>query len=196
MASAGSSGTSRLDRRVLLQRAGSLLAGGSALALGACSTKPPKHPPTTTPGAAPSRPDVRTLNALLDLEHKAIAAYTAGIPLLSGTALAAAKQFLSHEFSHAEELSTLIRKGHGKPVAPAASYELGNPQSAAEVLDLLHRIEQGAIAAYLAALPKLTSGGVRATIAATLANEAEHISVLRTALGQTAVPSAFVTAAQ
>ena len=75
-----------IDRRGLLRLTGGALAGGSAIALGACSTKPPRKPPTTTPGAKPSalRPDVATLNSLLDLEHKAIAAYTAGIPLLSG----------------------------------------------------------------------------------------------------------------
>ena len=53
-------------------------------------------------------------------------------------------------------------------------------------------IENRAIAAYLDALPKLSSPDLRATVASIVTTEAEHASVLLGALGRPQVPSAFV----
>ena len=44
-------------------------------------------------------------------------------------------------------------------------------------------LENTAIAAYIDALPKLSQGDLRATAAAIVTNEAEHIAVLLDALG-------------
>lgn len=186
------------SRRALLRTAGSVAAGGSAALLAACSTKAATAPPAATPGVQPSalQADVVLLNSALDLEHTAIAAYTAGIPLLSGAWLADAKQFLGQELSHAAELSALISEGGGKPNLPNSAYSLGNPRRAQDVLTLLHTIEAAMIRFYLDALPRLRHGIVRSTVASILANEAEHISVLREAQGHAPVPSAFVTAAE
>jgi hypothetical protein len=73
---------------------------------------------------------------------------------------------------------------------------LGSPGSAGDVLGLLHMIERASIAGYLDAIPRLSPGIVRSTVASILANEAEHVSVLRVSLGSPAVPSAFVTAGE
>jgi bacterioferritin (cytochrome b1) len=181
-------------RTALTAAAGS---GSAALVVG-CSTRRHKAAPVETPGAKKSelQADVSLLNSVLDLEHRTIAAYTAGIPLLSGEPHAAARLFLDQEFEHAAELSALIHRGDGKPNLPSPSYALGNPRTEADVLALLHRIERDEIAAYLDLMPTLTYGIVRSTIASILANEAEHISFVRGALGSTPVPSAFVTAAE
>ena len=53
-------------------------------------------------------------------------------------------------------------------------------------------LENTAIAAYIDALPKLGKGDLRATAAAIIANEAEHVAVLLGALGMEQVPGAFV----
>jgi rubrerythrin len=133
---------------------------------------------------------------VLDVEHAAIAAYTAGIPLLGHPAIDYAKQFLAHELSHVAELSALIHDGGGKPNAALTTYDLGHPRSAQDVLALLRGAERMTIGAYLDAIPKLTERRIRSTMASILANEAEHVSVLRTTLGERPVPSAFVTAVQ
>jgi hypothetical protein len=183
------------SRRALLRTSSLAAAGGSAALVAACSTRHTKPAPVESPGAKPSalRADVGILQSALDLEHRGIAAYTAGIPLLDGRTHAAARQFLLQEFAHAAELSALIRQGGAKPNLASASYQLGNPGSASEVLGLLHTIERDSIAAYLEAIPKLTPGILRSRVASILANEAEHISVLRALLGHPAVPDAFVT---
>jgi hypothetical protein len=186
-------GAAARSRRALLRTSGAGL--GAALVLGACgknSHQPDVHklPPELR------RADVELLNRALDLENKAIAAYTAGIPLLDGRAHAAAKNFLSQELSHAGELSGLIKQAGGKANPPKPSYDLGQPNNRTDVLRLLHELERAEIAGYLAALPYVSPGPVRAALAAILANDAQHVTVLRLRLGVDPLPGAFVTGSE
>jgi len=137
--------------------------------------------------------DVDLLNQLLHLEHVGIAAYTAGTPLLAPATVKAGKLFLNDELEHAGALAGLIKAAGAKPIKPAPSYDLGHPQTSQDVLALLHRIESEQIAAYLAALPRLEPAFVKQSVASILANDAQHVAVVRAALGQAAVPSAFVS---
>jgi Ferritin-like domain len=137
--------------------------------------------------------DVGLLNHLLHLERVGIAAYTAGTPLLAPATVNAGKLFLNDELAHAGALGALIKAAGAEPNKPAPSYDLGHPRTSQEVLALLHEIEQMQIGAYLAALPRLSPGTVKQSVAAILANDAQHAAVVRAALGQPAVPSAFVT---
>ena len=82
--------------------------------------------------------DVDILNHLLHLEHVAIAAYTAGTPLLGPSMAKAGALFLNDELSHAGDLAGLIRETGAKPIKPAPSYALGHPRNTEEVLMLLH----------------------------------------------------------
>ena len=137
--------------------------------------------------------DVDLLNHLLHLEHVAIAAYTAGIPLLAPATHKAGQLFLNDEISHAGDLAGLVRAAGGKPIKPAPSYELGHPRTSQEVLQLLHDVENAQIAAYVDAIPVLEPGTLKQQVASILANDAQHVAVVRAALGQPAIPSAFVT---
>ncbi len=137
--------------------------------------------------------DVDILNRLLHLEHAAIAAYTAGTPLLSTSMAKAGALFLNDELSHAGELDGLIREAGAKPIQPAPSYALGHPRNTEEVLMLFHAVENAQIAAYLNAITLLEPGVVKQQVASILANDAQHVAVVRAALGTTAIPSAFVT---
>jgi hypothetical protein len=137
--------------------------------------------------------DVPTLNRLIGVEYHAVAAYVAGIPLLSGTDVVYAKQFLSQDLSHIEDLAALVRKTGVKPAASGQVYNLGHPRSRAEVLDLLHRVEQATLRAYLKAIPQLSPGVVKATTASIFANDAQHASLIRGRLGLVPVPEAVVT---
>jgi hypothetical protein len=145
---------------------------------------------TTTTSRTPG-PDVPLLNHLLDLEHMTIAAYTASIPLLSGAAHLAGRRFLIQELSHAGELGGLVRQAGGKASHPKASYPLGHPNSEIDVLWGLHHVEQRELAAQLDALPRLSTPAVRSAVASILANDAQHLSILRLTLGRNPVPSAF-----
>jgi ferritin-like protein len=163
-------------------------AGAAALALAGCGATH-NHVKTTVPVASE---DLVHLGALLDLEHKTVAAYEAGIPLLDAVSAKAASLFLGHELSHVGELSGLIKKAGGKP-AHAGLYDLGHPRTSDEVLTLLHELEAAQLAAYLAAIPKLTAGPTRAALAAVCANDAQHLAVVRQRLGLSPAPQAFVT---
>ena len=108
----------RATRRGLLGASGATLlaAGGAVSGCGRTSRRPKVH---RIPPVARAE-DIHTLNGALDLTNEAIAAYTAGIPLLAGTAHSAAKHFLDQELSHAGELFGLVKQAGGKPVKPAA----------------------------------------------------------------------------
>jgi hypothetical protein len=175
------------SRRSLLLVAGTGLAGALLAGCGGESIKQQvgnSQPALTN--------DVDLLNHLLHLEHTAIAAYTAGIPLLDQPTAKAGQLFLNDEISHAGDVAGLVREAGGKPIKPAPSYELGHPRTSEEVLMLLHAVENAQIAGYLYAIQQLEPGVVKQQVASILANDAQHVAVVRAALGQSAIPSAFV----
>jgi hypothetical protein len=172
------------------------LAGGAVAAaaelLSGCGGKPLRE---KVRGAGKvSSADFAPLNACLDAEHYAIAAYAAGIPLLhSQQSKVAAEQFLAQELAHAVQLSDLIRSGRGKPNRPRASYDLGHPRGPDDVLALLKRLEDAQLTTYLKTIPRLSAGELRGAVAAIFANDAQHLAMLRWQTGETPVPSALVT---
>ncbi len=188
MVSEESSEADASSRRGLLRAAGAGLAGAVLVGCGSQSIRAQVQN---------SRPvlhgDVDLLNRLLHLEHVAIAAYTAGIPLLSPATHKAGQLFLNDEISHAGDLAGLVRAAGGKPIKPAPSYALGHPRTSQEVLKLLHDVENTQIAAYVDAIAVLQPGTLKQQVASILANDAQHIAVVRAALGEPAIPSAFVT---
>jgi rubrerythrin len=177
-----------VSRRRFFHASGVATAGGSAALLAACGGGSGK---TTNKSATEG--DITVLNAAIDLENTAIAAYTAGAPLLKGELVKVARAFLGQEKEHADALSTAVTHLGGHPSRPKASYDFPRVRTQRDVLLLANMIEHQAIAAYLEALPKLSSPDLRATAAAIVTNEAEHVSVLLGALGRPQVPTAFVT---
>lgn len=167
---------------------------GAALAtLAGCGgSRPSLH--RLAPGER--RSEIELINGALDLEHEAIDAYTASIPLLGGRALTAAKHFLDQELAHAGELSGLIKASGGKAVRPRAAYNLGQPHRPEDILHLLRDLEQRQLAYYLGVIPRLSLGPARAAIASVFANDAQHLMILVAELGGQTVPAAFVTGRQ
>jgi Ferritin-like domain len=179
------------SRRGWLRAAGVGLAGAGALLVAGCGKASLR---AQVKNSAPILDtDVDLLQHLLHLEHVAIAAYTAGTPLLPQATVKAGELFLNDELAHAGALAGLIHAAGAKPNKPAPSYALGHPRTGREVLTLLHQVESEQLAAYLDALPRLEPASVKRSVASILANDAQHIAVVRAALGQPAVPSAFVT---
>jgi rubrerythrin len=184
-------------RRTVLRAVAGVAALGSISGLAACRARPAPPPPVVTPPVNRSKlsSDLELLAVALSVEHQAIAAYTAGIPLLSGAFARAAREFLAAEVSHATEIATLITKGGGKPAPPPPTgYAFGTPRNERDVLALLHHVEQLSIGTYLSAVPALTPGDVRASVASILADEAQHISIIRAVTGKAPVPGPLVTA--
>ncbi len=185
------------SRRALLTAAGAALAAAGGGALAGCGRKAkPGRQSVKLVAPAIRQADVEILDQMLALERQTVAAYTAGIPLLQKPQAKAAKQFLSQELQHTGELLSLIKAAEGKASPRAASYDLGHPRGAADVLALLHDLERAQIGAYLEALPRLAPGPVRAAVATILASDAQHISILRVLQGSAPVPAAFVTGSE
>lgn len=178
-------------RRALLKGYGPGVAVGASVVLAGCGHK--KRSKLRAAPRSVRQVDVAILNHLLDLELETIAAYTAGIPLLRRSEQSSAEQFLGQELSHADELTGLIKLAAGKAHKARPAYDLGHPRTHRDVLRLLHRLEQAQVAAYLDAIPRVFPGTVRAALAAVVANDAQHISVLRPALGLAPMPGALVT---
>jgi rubrerythrin len=187
------------SRRDFFRLAGLATAGGSVVFAAACGDDDDGGSATAgimENGAGGGR-DVMILNAALDLENTAIAAYTAGAALLKGAVLETGKLFLAQEQEHAAGLAQAIRDLGGTPnkAKPSAAYAKGFPKlrSQNDVLRFAVDLENTAVAAYVDAIPKLSDPKLRQTAAAINTNEAEHISVLLGALGKPPVPDAYVT---
>ena len=141
--------------------------------------------------------DAAILNALLDMENSAIAAYELVATKLSGPPAASAREFLGHERRHADALSKAITALGRTPAPPRprSQYADGFPRLRGErdALSFALDVEATAIAAYSDALGKVATDGVRATMASILVTESEHSSVLLGDLGRPQVPQPFVT---
>jgi rubrerythrin len=188
------------SRRDFFRLTGLTAAGGSVVFLAACGDDD-EPPPGADEDQGASERDIEILNAALDLENTAIAAYTAGAALLKGPVLKLGKQFLGHEREHAGGLTQAIRDLGGTPNKAKSADEYArsfpNLKTQEDVLRFAVDLENMAVRAYVDAIPKLSSGDLRQTGAAIVSNEAEHIAVLLGALNPNQpakqVPDAFVT---
>ncbi len=149
-----------------------------------------------TPSATVKASDVEMINGALALEQRTIALYTAGGPLLTGELQKTAGWFLSHELEHAGQLRALLKPLHAKAHSPEARYDFGQPRAASQVLGMLHELERRQIAFYLHAIPRMSTPQLRQALASIMANDAQHITVLRAEQGLSPVTGPFLTAAE
>ncbi len=141
--------------------------------------------------------DIQILNTALGAELEAIAAYQLGAEsnLLQKPVLDLAVTFQSHHKEHADVLARTIEKLGGKPVVAKAKYAFPVEQlkSQLDVLRFAAKLEQGAVSAYLGAVPLFDNRELSKAAASILGDEAMHWAVLRQAIGETPVPSAFMS---
>jgi hypothetical protein len=182
----------RASRRALLTGAGAALAGGTIALAGCGSAETGKQAVKETP-ASVRHQDIAVLSRALALERRTVAAYIAGMPLLTRPQRTATRQFLAEELQHTGELISLIRAAGGKAPPRADSYALGHPTDGPGVLALLHSLESLQISSYLQWIPQLSPGPVRAAVASILTVDAQHLSMVRVLEGQMPVPGPFVT---
>ena len=147
-------------------------------------------------GAADPK-DVQILNTALGAELEAIAAYQLGAEskLLQKPVLDLALAFQGHHKEHADLLAKTVEKLGGKPVAAKAKYNFPVEQlkSQADVLKFAAKLEQGAVSAYLGAVPLFGNRDLAKAAASILGDEAMHWAILRQALGDVPVPAAYVS---
>jgi rubrerythrin len=148
-------------------------------------------------GPAAASDDVRILNTALGAEHQAVAAYQVGASsgLLEKAVLGLAVQFQGQHKEHVEVLAKTIARLGGKPVAALEKYSFPTDKlkSQPDVLRFAAGLEQGAVSAYLGAVPVFHNRDLARAAASILGDEAMHWAILRQALGEVPVPDAFVS---
>jgi rubrerythrin len=176
-------------RRSFLGKSG-LLLSGAAVALLAGQEALAK-------GGKSAASDVRILNTALGAELEAIAAYQVGAEsgLLQKPVLDLALTFQGHHKQHADILSKTIAKLGGKQVSAKDKYSFPTDtlKTQADVLRFAATLEKGAVSAYLGAVPVFHNSDLAKAAASILGDEAMHWAILRNALGEAPVPSAFMS---
>ena len=177
-------------RRMFLGQSGLMLSGAAVALLSGNEALAAKVGESTAG-------DVQILNTALGAELEAIAAYQLGAEskLLQKPVLDLAVTFQGHHKEHADVLAKTIAKLGGKAVTAKAKYEFPVEQlkSQADVLRFAAKLEQGAVSAYLGAVPLFGNRDLAKAAASILGDEAMHWAVLRQALGEAPVPSAFMS---
>jgi rubrerythrin len=180
-----------LSRRGFFGKTGAVTLSATAVALLAgCGTMAAS---SNDAGAS----DIDILNGALGAEQEAIAAYQLGADsgLLQPAVAQVALAFQRDHSEHAKVLADTIRQLGGAP-APAKSdynFPVADIKTQADVLAFAADLEQGAVSAYVQAVSAFQNGDLKAAAASILGAEAMHWAVLRSALGENPVPSAFVS---
>jgi rubrerythrin len=181
----------RAARRAFLGKSGLLLSGTAIALLAGRDVLAAKA------GGGAKAADVNILNTALAAEQEAVAAYQVGAEsgLLQKAVLELAVQFQGHHKEHADLLAKTIQKLGGQPAAAKKKYDFPVSQlkSQADVLRFAASLEKGAVSAYLGAVPLFKERELAKAAASILGDEAMHWAVLRQALGENPVPSAFVS---
>lgn len=176
-------------RRSFLGKSG-LLLSGAAIALLAGRDALAK-------GGKSAASDVSVLNSALGAELEAVAAYQVGAEsgLLQKPVLSLAVSFQGHHKEHADVLAKTILKLGGQPVSAKEKYNfpVETLKTQADVLRFAAMLERGAVSAYLGAVPVFDNRELARAAASILGDEAMHWAILRNALGDVPVPSAFMS---
>lgn len=177
-------------RRAFLGKSGALLSGAAVALLAGRDALAAKGDKATTS-------DASILNTALGAELEAIAAYQVGAEsgLLKKPVLDLAVTFQGHHKQHAELLAKTVEKLGGKPVIAKVKYTfpVDKLKTEADVLRFAATLEKGAVSAYLGAVPLFGNRDLAKAAASILGDEAMHWAVLRNALGEVPVPSAFMS---
>ena len=177
-------------RRAFLGKSGLLLSGAAVALLAGRDA-------LAAEGDESTASDARILNTALGAELEAIAAYQVGAEsgLLKKPVLDLAATFQGHHKEHADLLAKTIAKLGGKPVSAKDKYNFPTDtlKTQNDVLRFAATLEKGAVSAYLGAVPVFSNRDLAKAAASILGDEAMHWAILRNALGEVPVPSAFVS---
>jgi len=179
-----------------ITRSGATLAALLLIALlagcgggGSSTATTPAVPSHTAVGAstevsAPTpSPDAELLDKVLARQEAAAAAYSKVIPELSPALGKRALYFRRQEEEHIDATIKALR-GLGAPAEPAVEpIETGELKSERERLTFFYEVESSTIDEELSAISKLEAAWPRSLLASTVANQAQHLTLLRQALG-------------
>ena len=142
--------------------------------------------------------DAAILEAAVGLEQTAVVAYDTAVKsgLLEKPVERVARLFRDQEQAHAAALTTALEGLGGRAPArpePSSITGLGGVRNQADITNFAVELETMAVAAYYEAHGKLKDRKLLETAAQIMANEGQHLAVLRPLVEKPAVPDAFET---
>ncbi|HSR93523.1 MAG TPA: ferritin-like domain-containing protein [Solirubrobacterales bacterium] len=161
-----------------------------AIAVVACGCGSSGHGAETDPEKGS---DAAILNGALARELTLLDAYTQGRPLLRGPQRAVGRQLRAQVQQYVDALTKGIRGLGGEIEAEPEELDLTGVRGQPGFLDLTYELEGAALASYLDAAPRLYKSAPRTLDASLAAGHAQHLVLLRQALG--ASPAASLPAA-
>lgn len=138
--------------------------------------------------------DAGNLNAALARELTLLEAYAKAPPLLGARLRPVGRQLRAHEQEYVNAITKALRGLGGEAEAEAAEVDLSEVASGDEFLALAYELESAAFADYVDAAPQLFTDAPRTLAASLAAAHAQHLVVLRQALGAAppeTIPEAF-----
>jgi Ferritin-like domain len=139
--------------------------------------------------------DAESLNEIISRQQGAVLAYAAALVPLRGEARELAETFRAQEQEHVDGTILALRGLGGEEEAEPEEIEAGAPiESREDALHFLYELESATIEAELTAIGSLESSEGRTVLAATVANQAQHLVELRRLLGlrpPATIPEAF-----
>ncbi len=180
------------SRRAFLGESGLILSASAVALLAGCENLAAAQ--KNSDGAGGN--DIAILNTALGAEREAIAAYQLGADsgLLEPGVKIVALKFQGHHKAHADVLAATVSKLGGHPVEAKKKYDfpVEKLKNQTDVLRFAAQLEQGAVSAYLGAVPAFGNRDLARAAASILGDEAMHWAILRNVLGEDPVPAAFV----
>jgi len=143
--------------------------------------------------------DVNILNTAIGGEFGAVVTYQLGADsgLLQKPVLDLALQFQGQHREHADLLAKTVKTLGGTLVEPKKTADYKFPvetlKTQTDVLRFAAGLEQGAVSAYLGAVPLFGDRDLAKAAASILGDEAMHLAILRQALGENPAPEAFMS---
>lgn len=138
--------------------------------------------------------DAKILNEILARQLAAVEAYDRSMSALSGPELALARQFRSQEQEHIDAVVKALRGIGASYEPPDEEIDVDGLRTEADYLEFFYEVENATIDDEMKAIAELTADWVRPQVAAIVANQAQHLVLLRRALGARGlelVPDAF-----
>jgi hypothetical protein len=128
--------------------------------------------------------EAEILNRVLSRQEAALAAYDEVIPKLAPRLAHMAAYFRAQEGEHVDAVLKALRALKGAAAEPTEeTIEEGERTSDRERLEFLYEVESVTIDDELGAIGALEASGPRSLLASTVANQAQHLTLLRQALG-------------
>jgi hypothetical protein len=137
---------------------------------------------TPTPAAQPS-PDGELLDKVLARQEGAVAAYAEVIAHLSPRLAHMASYFRAQEQEHVDAVVKALRGIQAPPGTGPEEIEVGELKTDEERLVFLYELEGATIDEELSAISQFEASWPRSLLASTVANQAQHQTLLRQALG-------------